>query len=64
MIRSLRSERMKLRRRSMLRGGGTIVGLAVLVTVLTFANEATLAEKGRHHHVSRPVAPRGTWGRR
>jgi hypothetical protein len=34
MIRSFRSERMRLRRRSMLRGGGTIVGFAVLVTVL------------------------------
>jgi hypothetical protein len=36
---------MTRRRRSMLRGGGTIIGVAVLVTVLNFANEATLWER-------------------
>ena len=64
MLRSFPSEGMTRRRRSILRGGGTIIGVAVLVTVLNFANEATLVGKGCHHHVSRPVAPKDTWGRR
>jgi ABC-2 type transport system permease protein len=46
MIRSFRSEWLKLRRRATLLGGGTIIGFAILITVLTFANAATSPKQG------------------
>lgn len=47
MIRSFRSEWLKLRRPVMVvGGGGSIIGFTILVTVLTFANAATTPKPG------------------